>query len=203
MVQVQNARRKSEGMINKLSTDKKTGDNNDKKPGKRFQVKIRRSNSNPDKDLLKFARYSLPIVSAQQRHELTLLRMEDLIRNGMNVGDSCCTSAKRLCELMIEFASQLTVAKRRILEDPELYDESDLNFDQFEQRQRRKKVGDKLAAVPGKLDHASIVAFRVDFYGDYKGKSFEERDVYNDKKYKLKLKATLAKDEVIHESGPI
>ena len=137
--QVQNSRRKSEDAIIKISSNKKTGDN-EKKKSKRFEVKLKRSNSNPDKDLLKLTRFSLPIVSAQQRHELTLLRMEDLIRNGMNYGDAVCTSAKRLCELMIEFASQLTVAKRRILEDPELYDESDLNFDQFEQKQRRKKV---------------------------------------------------------------
>lgn len=56
---------------------------------------MKRSNSNPEratsrKYLLNPGCYTtrgLPLVSAQQRHELTLLRMEDLIRNGVNGED--------------------------------------------------------------------------------------------------------------------
>ena len=139
---------------------------------------------------------NLPFVSAQQRHELTLLRMEDLLYNGVNQHDGPCTSAKQLCNLMIEFSTKLTSAKRRILEDIDLYDMNDVDgemFDQNDQRQRRRRVGDKLAMVPGKLDHASIVAYKVAFYGDYKKMVFNDNT--NSKKYNLKLKATLARFE--------
>lgn len=61
------------------------------------------------------------MVEAEQRHELMLLRMEDLLRNGVTIGDAKTQSAKDLCENLVNFATQLTMAKRRILEDPELY----------------------------------------------------------------------------------
>ncbi|RWS13736.1 PP2C-like domain-containing protein, partial [Dinothrombium tinctorium] len=166
---------------------------------KRSQAGLRRSNSNPDRDSAHtpFPDPGLPMVTAEQRHALCLLRMEDLITNGVNEGDGPSSSAKQLCEVMIQFVSKLTTAKRRILEDPDLYDDNDTTFDQFEQRQRRRKVGDKLAMVPGKLDHASIVAYKIGFYGDYEGKSFEDtrNGTLDENKYNLKLKATLAKFE--------
>lgn len=160
---------------------------------RRHQIRLRRSNSNPDRDSAHKPSPDpgLPVVTAEQRHELTLLRMEDILRNGLKEGDKSCVSAKRLCEMMIEFVSQLTVAKRRILEDPELYTDED-EFGQVEQRRRRRRVGDKLAMVPGKLDHASVVAYKVGFRGDFLGKKFEDplpsdRRVH-DTKYNLKLK---------------
>ncbi|GIY13247.1 PP2C-like domain-containing protein CG9801 [Caerostris darwini] len=111
---------------------------------------------------------SLPVVEAHQRHELTLLRMEDLIINGVNEGDSPCKTAQQICEQMIDFAEKLTIAKRRILEDPDLYKNDDMKVNQAGQRMRRRKVGEKLSMVPGKLDHASIVAYTV-------GARFEEK----------------------------
>ncbi|XP_035223958.1 PP2C-like domain-containing protein CG9801 [Stegodyphus dumicola] len=107
---------------------------------------------------------SLPVVEAHQRHQLTLLRMEDLLNNGQNDNDKACDSAQKLCDILIDFAMKLTVAKRKILEDPELYQNGEPDSQQ-EQRSRRRKVGDKLCTVPGKLDHASVVACRI---GNYK-----------------------------------
>ncbi|XP_015791644.1 PP2C-like domain-containing protein CG9801 [Tetranychus urticae] len=151
--------------------------------------KLKRCNSMSDR-----SQSSLPIVTAVQRHELTLLRMEDIIRNGFNQSvKQSCTTAKQLCELMVEWATKLTTAKRRILEDPDLYDETDNSFEHSDQRSRRRQVGDKLAMVPGKLDHASIVACKVSFYGDYCNKRYISDGDSN--KYNLKLKATLAKIE--------
>lgn len=122
--------------------------------------------------------------------------MEDLLLNGVNADDIPCTTAKQLCQLMIEFSTKLTTAKRRILEDPDLYDDENDSFGQYEQRQRRRRVGDKLSMVPGKLDHASIVAYKVAFYGDYKGKVFDDKvPNCDDKRYNLKLRATLARFE--------
>lgn len=107
----------------------------------------------------------LPLVEAHQRHELTLLRMEDLLRCGLtSMGP--VTSAQGLCLEMVHFATKLTVAKRRILEDPDLYPATSKDLSRSDQRNRRRKVCEKLALVPGKLDHASVVAYTVGNYSD-------------------------------------
>ena len=220
---------------------------------------VQRSNSNPEKSSAKYLNYTskgLPLVSAQQRHELTLLRMEDLIMNGVNGISSFIhnngehssnhnnnnknsknnnnqITAKDLCLLMVDFSTKLTMAKRRILEDPDLYTDDDNNGndndgdDAFDkQRRRRRMVGQKLAQLPGKLDHASIAAIQVGFYGSLRNKKsniYTTNDIkttpmnrqFNSKqhsleaRYNLKLKATLARFESqdslesITESGPI
>lgn len=110
----------------------------------------------------------LPTVEAHQRHELSLLRMDDLLRNGVSGNGPACSDAKTLCEMLLDFATRLTAAKRHILEDPDLYyaiSENTSNqvkeLSRNEQRTRRKKVCEKLAMVPGKLDHATVVAYKV------------------------------------------
>ncbi|KAG7188108.1 hypothetical protein KM043_015957 [Ampulex compressa] len=114
-------------------------------------------------------RNNLPIVEAYQRHELTLLRMEDLLRRGVSGEGPPCNSAKRLCELLLDFAVRITAAKRRILEDTDLYyvqhrDGQLVQLSKQEQRTRRKKTLDKITMIPGKLDHATIVAYVVGSY---------------------------------------
>ncbi|XP_043504112.1 PP2C-like domain-containing protein CG9801 [Polistes fuscatus] len=112
---------------------------------------------------------SLPVVEAYQRHELTLLRMEDLLRRGVSGEGPPCNSAKHLCELLLDFAVRITAAKRRILEDTDLYyaqhkDGQLMQLSKQEQRSRRKKTLDKISMIPGKLDHATVVAYVVGSY---------------------------------------
>ncbi|XP_076650041.1 PP2C-like domain-containing protein CG9801 [Halictus rubicundus] len=109
---------------------------------------------------------NLPIVEAYQRHELTLLRMEDLLRRGVSGEGPPCNSAKHLCELLLDFAVRITAAKRRILEDTDLYyaqskDGQLVQLSKQEQRARRIKTLDKVSMIPGKLDHATVVAYVV------------------------------------------
>ncbi|KAF0291171.1 PP2C-like domain-containing protein [Amphibalanus amphitrite] len=60
-----------------------------------------------------------------------------------------------LVDCCSDFAFRLTTAKRRVLEDPELYTGGDgVELSRAEQRARRRRVCEKLAVVPGKLDHA-------------------------------------------------
>ena len=116
------------------------------------------------------------------------------------------------------------MAKRRILEDPELYSESEEDLVGSEvfgkQRHRRRLVGPKLAQVPGKLDHATITAVEIGFYGSLaakraslfkldatqKNSSKLKNRINNcsaradceraeDPRYNLKMKATLARFE--------
>ena len=72
------------------------------------------------------------MFSAYQRHELTLLRLEDLLNLGsgseaaplQNLGISGrVQTAAELCHRMVDFCQRLTTAKRKILEDPDLYPE--------------------------------------------------------------------------------
>merc|ERR1719464_993340 len=119
---------------------------------------------------------SLPAVLAYQRHELTLLRLEDLLNLGsgseaaplQNLGISGrVQTAAELCHRMVDFCQRLTTAKRKILEDPDLYPEHtkhalpDSDATRMDQKLRRRRVCEKLALVPGKLDHATVVAFSV------------------------------------------
>uniref|UniRef100_A0A915PW32 PPM-type phosphatase domain-containing protein n=1 Tax=Setaria digitata TaxID=48799 RepID=A0A915PW32_9BILA len=119
---------------------------------------------------------SLPCVDAEERHELMLLRMSDIISNGIlppisrlrssphrsrsPVSDGVVVSASKLCHNLIQFARQLSMAKRRTLEDPELY-QIEKHLSRSEQRNHRKMVRCKLSEMPGKLDHATVVAFKV------------------------------------------
>ncbi|XP_066601508.1 PP2C-like domain-containing protein CG9801 [Prorops nasuta] len=112
---------------------------------------------------------SLPVVEAYQRHELTLLRMEDLLNRGVSGEGPPCNSAKHLCELLLDFAVSITAAKRRILEDTDLYyaqnEEGNLvQLSKPEERVQRKKALERLTMIPGKLDHATVVAYAVGVY---------------------------------------
>lgn len=114
------------------------------------------------------ATQNLPVVQAIQRHELTLLRLDDLLRHNVSGDGPICTLAKDLCTRLLDFAIRLTSAKRKILEDIELYCTEETGvlteLPKTEQRLRRKNACDKLVLVPGKLDHATVVAYNVGRY---------------------------------------
>ena len=65
--------------------------------------------------------------------------MEDLLRKGVGGNeDGPVKTSREVCERMVEFATRLTMAKRRILEDPELYkDEQCTNRVGFSEAVRR------------------------------------------------------------------
>uniref|UniRef100_A0A2M4AAC0 Putative serine/threonine protein phosphatase signal transduction mechanism n=1 Tax=Anopheles triannulatus TaxID=58253 RepID=A0A2M4AAC0_9DIPT len=114
----------------------------------------------------------LPKVTASQRHMLTLLRMADLLVYGINGSLRPCSSAKQLCQLLIDFVSCITAAKRKLLEQRELYykmvtgadgSRKEIRNSVQEHKVIRKRLvdGTTFSLLPGKLDHASIVAYKV------------------------------------------
>jgi hypothetical protein len=113
----------------------------------------------------------LPIVTAYQRHALTLLRMADLFCYGINGTLRPCTTAKKLCNLLIDFTKMITSAKRKLLEQRELFwkishdahgQRKEVEMNRLQQRAARKRVVDAhFNLLPGKLDHASVVAWTV------------------------------------------
>lgn len=116
----------------------------------------------------------LPMVTGQQRHTLTLLRLEDLLCYGINGTHRPCPSARKLCHLLVDFAKMITSARRSLLEQRELYYRtvtdpvtgirSEVEFNKLQQTSARKRVvnGSTFTQLPGKLDHASVVAFTVE-----------------------------------------
>ncbi|XP_033213281.1 PP2C-like domain-containing protein CG9801 isoform X2 [Belonocnema kinseyi] len=143
------------------------------RPGRGDRQKSRRKSVDHSQKSESEINSDLPIVEAYQRHELTLLRMEDLLRRGVSGEGPPCSSARRLCELVLDFAVRITAAKRRILEDTDLYyaqqkDGELVPLSKTEQKIRRRKTIDKISMVPGKLDHATVVAYMV---GSYKSES--------------------------------
>lgn len=114
----------------------------------------------------------LPLVTGPQRHALTLYRLEDLLSYGTS-GTFCpCSSARRLCHLLIDFVRMITTARRKTLEQRELFYKlatgpdgikREVELNRMQHRAARKRVVDSSAfsSLPGKLDHATVVAFTI------------------------------------------
>lgn len=115
---------------------------------------------------------TLPIVTGEQRHQLTMLRMADILMYGINGTLRPCTSAKQLCQLLIDFVTRITSAKRKMLEQRELYYkiikdkdglQKEIEYTKNQQKMTRKRLmeGTTFSLLPGKLDHATVVAYTV------------------------------------------
>lgn len=114
----------------------------------------------------------LPLVTGAQRHALTLLRLEDLLSYGINGTLQPCVSARKLCHLLVDFAKMITSAKRKMLEQRELFYKvatvcappdpdtgtssgvvkKEIEMNRLQQRAARKKVVDSqmFSLLPGK-----------------------------------------------------
>lgn len=114
----------------------------------------------------------LPLVTGAQRHALTLLRLEDLLYYGINGQLRPCPSARKLCHLLIDFARMISSAKRKMLEQRELFYKvvtaplppdpqtghssgvarKEVEMNRLQQRAARKRVVDGMtfSSLPGK-----------------------------------------------------
>lgn len=127
----------------------------------------------PKSPIIKYPKSAsgLPLVTGAQRHVLTLLRLEDLLSYGINGTLKPCTSARKLCHLLVDFAKMITAAKRKILEQRELFYKvatvvapidpetgtssgvvkQEIEMNRLQQRAARKRVvdGQTFALLPG------------------------------------------------------
>nr|XP_022899738.1 PP2C-like domain-containing protein CG9801 isoform X2 [Onthophagus taurus] len=110
----------------------------------------------------------LPFITPIQRYDLTLLLMEDILKNGISGRENRCVTAKKLCESLMSFTLSITAAKRRTLEDNELYFDNRngvmVEVSNLEKKGRRKRALERVQNLPGKLDHVTVVAVNV---GDF------------------------------------
>lgn len=115
----------------------------------------------------------LPLVTGAQRHALTLLRLEDLLSYGINGTLQQTVSARKCCQLLIDFVRMITSAKRKMLEQREIYYKvativapinpetgtsagvikKEIELNRVQQRAARKRVvdGPTFSLLPGKF----------------------------------------------------
>lgn len=107
----------------------------------------------------------IPFVTPLQRYEISLLLIEDVLKHGISGHDMQCTTAKKLCENLVNFTFSISSAKRHTLEDTDLYFDSVngllVEVSQQEKKTRRRKGLERVQNLPGKLDHVSVVAYNV------------------------------------------
>lgn len=110
----------------------------------------------------------VPFVTPVQRYEISLLLMEDILKRGISGQDLQCTTARKVCDNLVNFAFSISSAKRHTLEDADLYFDNVngvmVEVSQQEKKLRRRKGLERVQNLPGKLDHVSIVAYNVGNY---------------------------------------
>ncbi|CAC5405020.1 PP2C-like domain-containing protein CG9801 [Mytilus coruscus] len=74
------------------------------------------------------------------------------------VTEEQCT-AQSLCSTLVQHVLMLTDSKRKVLENPSLYKRRKMTQDQ--RQKRDSEIKKKMSKAPGKLDHASIVAYEL------------------------------------------
>lgn len=107
----------------------------------------------------------LPYITPVQKYEITLLMIEDILKKGISGKEHCTVTAKKLCENLLSFTMSITAAKRRTLEDNDLYFNNQngvlVEASNQEKKMRRKRALEKVQNLPGKLDHVTVVACNV------------------------------------------
>ena len=102
-----------------------------------------------------------PEMEPKERHIYSLKEMERVIHEFEFVTEEEI-SAQELCSALAQHVLLLTDQKRKVLENPDLYKKRKMT--QKDKIRRDSEIVSKMSAAPGKLDHASIVAYEVGLY---------------------------------------
>ena len=99
-----------------------------------------------------------PEMEPKERHIYAMKEMERVVNEQELITEEPC-SAQELCGALVQHVLALTDPKRKILENPALYVRRKLT--KSEKERRDSDIIDQMSKAPGKLDHASVVAFDV------------------------------------------
>lgn len=99
-----------------------------------------------------------PEMEPEERHIYAMKEMERTVHEYELITEEQC-SAQELCSAMVQHVLTLTDQKRKVLENPELYRRKRLS--EKDKKRRDTEIVSKMSEAPGKLDHASIVAYEV------------------------------------------
>ena len=99
-----------------------------------------------------------PEMEPKERHIYAMKEMERVVHEYELVTEEQC-SAQEICSAMVQHVLKLTDQKRKVLENPDLYRRKRLS--EKDKKKRDTEIVSKMSEAPGKLDHASIVAYEV------------------------------------------
>jgi len=95
-----------------------------------------------------------------ERHLFSMKGMEMIIHE-YELLTEVDISAQELCTALSEHVSTLTEQKRAIIQNPELYNRK---FRLKEKRKMEERIKMELRGIPGKLDHATVIAYESGIY---------------------------------------
>lgn len=116
------------------------------------------NNSNDASPTTPDANEDKPMMEPRERHIYALKEMERIVHEHELLTEETC-SAQELCGALVQHVLTLTDSKRKILENPELYKKKKMTSK--ERKRRDSQIVEQMSKAPGKLDHASIVAYEV------------------------------------------
>ncbi|XP_052252786.1 PP2C-like domain-containing protein CG9801 [Dreissena polymorpha] len=99
-----------------------------------------------------------PVMQPKERHVYAMKEMERVLHEH-ELATEEQISAQELCSAMVQHVLMVTDPKRKVLENPELYKRKKMS--QNDKQKRDSEIVSKMSESPGKLDHASIVAYEV------------------------------------------
>ena len=99
----------------------------------------------------------LPLMTQAQRQEHQAQKMAEVLNGNLSNEDDW--TARRVCAALVGFTVQYTHTRRELLQAPDVVRLSELSRDKRQEVQSR--LEDDLRKTTGKLDHAAVVAFKV------------------------------------------
>lgn len=113
---------------------------------------------------------SLPVINAEQRQGLTLMKITNILKNKLKAAKVVSLDAQDVRDAIINHVIEATEAKREYLERcwVEL-ERPGLSVE--DRRSNERKIAQHIKTMPGKLDHATIVAYKV---GQFPKKSSQQ-----------------------------
>lgn len=144
------------------------------------KVALPRRNSDPNLSLTRdtpLPEYAKPEMSPQERHVYSMKEMERIVHEYELMTEEDC-SAQEICGAMVQHVLMLTDTKRKVLENPALYARKKMSS--TERKRRDSEIVEKMSKAPGKLDHASLVAYEVGIYGQEEESEQTEETTDND-----------------------
>lgn len=111
-----------------------------------------------------------PEMIPSERHHYAVKEMERIIHEH-ELETEQSISAQELCASIILHVVKLTEKRRKILENPQVWKKLK---NEEAKKKRDDAVREKLRAEPGKLDHATIVAYEIGVFQGNENENYEE-----------------------------
>lgn len=135
-----------------------------------------------------------PELEPHERHQYAVKEMERIIHE-FELFTENSISAQELSGALLQHVLRLTDSKRKVLENPDLYGK---RLKAKDRKRRDSEIVAKMSKAPGKLDHASIVAYEV---GHYHGNDDEDYEIESEEELDNTVSNDLSNDQTNGETS--